>query len=55
MFRYRVFAPVWDMYFVDAESPEDAVVQFEKGCGFLRDTVAFDGRDEIKVYAELDD
>jgi hypothetical protein len=53
--KYKVFAPVWDMYFVDADSPEDAVSQFEKGNGNLHDTVAFDGRDEIKVYAELDD
>jgi hypothetical protein len=52
---YRLYVPVWDMYLVDANTPEDALVQFEKGNASLHDTVAFDGRDEIKAYAELDD
>lgn len=52
--KYQVWIPVWEQYLVDAEDDHDALALWEKGNAVLHDTYPFDGRDDVKPYAEME-
>lgn len=52
--KYQVWIPVWEQYMVEADSKSEALSIWEKGGGRLHDTYPFDGRDDVKPYAEME-
>ena len=54
MSKYQVWIPVWEQYLVEAENKDDALALWEKGKAVLHDTYPFDGRDDVKPYAEME-
>ncbi len=53
--KYQVWIPVWEQYMVEADSKSEALSIWEKGGGRLHDTYPFDGRDDVKPYAEMEE
>jgi len=53
--KYQVWIPVWEQYLVYGDSEEQALSLWEKGDAVLRDTYPFDGRDQVKPYAEVEE
>lgn len=53
--KYQVWIPVWEQYLVDADSESQALSLWEKGGAVLHDTYPFDGRDQVKPYAEMEE
>jgi len=52
--KCQVWIPVWEQYLVDADNEDDALALWEKGKAVLHDTYPFDGRDDVKPYAEME-
>ncbi len=53
--KCQVWIPVWEQYLVEADNEDDALALWEKGKAVLHDTYPFDGRDDVKPYAEMEE